>query len=172
MFNIKGLWELKTLFYFTMKTMDALKMCILYFLLSFCALNLTACSDDDNDDENGNSGNSHYDISLLYSTWEEVKQESYKNGQIVPDYWRKSKRWTFKSNKSMTLSYSTISRIEEGTYDLKNNQLTLYYDWYGMDEVKTCDILKLTEDSLIWKEPYTDTEYDYQILYLKKLKDN
>lgn len=148
--------------------MKKIEMCILCVLLSFSVLNLTSCNDD-NDDESGNSGNSHHDISLLYSTWEEVKQESYKNGQIVPDHWRKSKQWTFKSDNSMTLSYSTISRIEEGTYEFKNNQLLLYYDWYGIDETNICDILKLTVDSLIWKDPYPDTEYDYQILYLKRV---
>ncbi len=133
------------------------------FLLSFCILNLVSCNNDDDEIDNPNE---NQDMSILHGTWEEVKQESYKNGQIVPDHWSKGVKWTFKKDKS--LIHFSKSYTDKGTYDFHDNQITMYYDWYGVDESNRCEILTLTADSLVWKEPYTDDEYDYQILYLTR----
>lgn len=128
--------------------------------LAFILIGIISCSDDDKE-EKGNP-QQH----LLSGTWEEVKRESYKNEEIIPDFWTKGNSWTFKRDGSVILHSSY--RVHEGTYEFKGNQIKVYYDWYGMDEVENREILKLDAESLVWKTIYPDSEYDYQILYLSR----
>lgn len=120
-----------------------------------------SCSDDDDSESGGNSS-----LQLLYGTWEEIKEESYKDGEIIPDHWSKWASWTFKKDGSVI--HHSRSYVDEGSYDLKGTTLKLYYDWYGCDETKSYEILQLDAETLVWKTMYRDNEYDYQILYLSR----
>ena len=116
------------------------------------------------DDDNGDGGISQVNP-LLYGTWEEVDQESYLDGQLVPDTWGKWAKWTFKQNDS--LIHFSPTYVDRGTYEYNHgDQPTLRLRYHGENYRVT--ILKLTETELVWQEPYPDDEYDYQILYLEK----
>lgn len=128
-------------------------------ILMLLPISFVSCSDDD--ENNGSSS-----LQLLYGTWEEIKQESYRDGEIIPDHWSKWTSWTFKKDGSVI--HFSPTYVDEGSYEFNGNYIKLYYDWYGYDQTKNCEILQLDAETLIWKTIYGDDEYDYQILYLSR----
>ena len=136
-------------------------LCML--LLCATALMWGGCSKDDSKDD----GKTTVDTaSKILGTWEETNCESYKNGKIVKDHWSKWVSWTFKKDGS--LIHHSKSFVDRGEYKLKDNSIICSYDWYGVDERVSLEILSLDEESLVWKEIYEDDEYDYQIYYLER----
>lgn len=90
-----------------------------YCVIFLCLLSLvfsSACSNDD--DDNKDSGINNENVSLLLGTWEEVKRESYKDGEIVPDHWSKGVKWTFKRDKSL---YRYVPNFQRNIYSFISN---------------------------------------------------
>ena len=133
------------------------------FAAMFVLVAMPSCSDNEDDGEKDVPNESN--MSLLYGTWEEVKEEAYKNEQLVPNHWSKWAKWAFQ--KDGTLIHFSKTYEDKGTYEHNNVDNTLRLKYYG--ENKKATILKLTEDSLVWKTLYPDDEYDYEILYLKRI---
>lgn len=136
-----------------MKTNKVFSILMMLVIVLGAAVTLSSCNKDDD-------GN----VNLLLGTWEEVNQESYKNGKIVPDHWRSGGTWTFQKDGTLkTYSYS-------GKYEYNSPWIRMIYHGYNSDEDYKVEILELTDKNLVWKKIYEDTEYDYQIVYLQKIK--
>lgn len=152
-----------------------MKKHLIFSSLAFiCLVTFTtmSCSnDDDLSSESGSVGNK----SMIYGSWREVACESYKNEVCV----RKDKYdyeyycYAFRKDGSLLRwpNWDPDRVSTGGTFDWEsNNQISLGWYAYGSWEERSKNtILKLTDDSLVWREPYPDTEYDYQICHFSRI---
>lgn len=92
-----------------MKRFDILWLISILMLLP---ISFISCSDDDENNVNSS-------LQLLYGTWEEIREESYKDGEIIPDHWSKWASWTFKKDGSVI--HHSRSYVDEGSYEFKGN---------------------------------------------------
>lgn len=141
----------------------------LLFVVMAVSASVIFCSDDDND------GGSI--PALLCGTWKPYSMECWKNGEMVGKNLSNvtgqlENVWIFSSDGALVWipnrgSYS-------GSIAIKNNHIVgaMYDDsdgswWDNLNE----EIINLTEAELTLSSPYTDDEYDYQIIYLSRISD-
>lgn len=134
------------------------------------SLVITSCSSDEEDDEsdNNSSGNPS---SLIIGSWDLCHEEFFKNGQLIKIDRNYGGTYVFKKDKTMIRVYgSSISAEGTYNYNAENNYLFARYKSYGSWENSAGEVFTLTEDSLVWKTPYDDDEYDYTISYMTRTK--
>lgn len=147
-----------------MKNLNYLR---LLSLLMCMIIGLPACSDDKDDSKTFNK---------LDGVWAEVKEECFLNEKLVKiedkSNWAK---WNFHKNGEVVHYTSTFT--DQGTFNLKGDKLKIQLEViYSNDkswiENMNCTVLELTDNTLVWMEPYGDIEYDYTIMYLTKVSSN
>lgn len=135
-------------------------------LIAFGSL-LSSCGDDD-----GDNGNIKGDAkSLIIGEWGEVKTESYRYDEGLVRTWPgyrngKEAAWIFGENGYFQYAVYASQGDAEGTYSISGNNLRIKCGYWDNPNFT---VLKLDKDSLIVRQPYEDTEYDYEIYYYKRL---
>ena len=146
-----------------MKNLNYLR---LLSLLMCIMIGLSACSDNDDNKTLGK----------LDGVWAEVKEECFLNDELVKtedkSNWAK---WNFNLNGEVVRYAPTFT--DKGTFSFEGDKLkiqleVIYSNNKSWIENMNCTILELTDNTLIWMEPYKDTEYDYTIMYLTKVSSN
>lgn len=138
-----------------------------YIAFIMLSLNAISCSSDD--DENNNET-----LTKLDGIWAEVKEECFLNNELVATKNRSNwTKWNFHANGEVVRYATTFT--DNGTFSLKGNQLNIRLSVTGdksWTENMNCTIIESTDNTLVWKEPYEDDEYDYTIMYLTKIGTN
>lgn len=142
----------------------------LLFVVMAVSASVISCSDDDDNDGGSIPA-------LLCGTWKPYSVECWKNGELVGKNLSNATGqleniWIF--NSDGTLMWVSDRGSYSGSITVKNNHIvgTLYEDsdgswWDNLNE----EIINLTEAELTLSSPYTDDEYDYQIIYLSRISD-
>ena len=143
----------------------------LQLLLGFSAL-LSSC-----DKESSNDTPKSKEYSLLLGEWKLEKTEGYlREGTFVKGHPGKTGAYlVFKSNGEYLNQYYSTFNNYKGTFKLKNNTLTLNVEFLNTHKetesyTDVCSIIELTDDNLVFKEPYEDSEYDYELKYFSRIR--
>lgn len=149
-----------------MKKFSLIFTMLIAVLLSSCVI--SSCSSDGDNDESNNGDDSQ--SSLIVGSWVVKREEFFKNTQLERTY-TPYYQYVFKKDGTMIRILGGTPSTD-GTYkfNAKNNYLYAHYNSHGTWETEAGDVLKITEDSLIWKTLYDDEEYDYTIAYMTRTR--
>ena len=124
--------------------MKTLRLFGMTLLMVLCAVNFTACSDDDENDkvviEEANL------IGKWQSTWEKIHKVENGKGVVTSDEAYTNGLWEFKADGTCIESRVDGGYTENNRWSLKNNKLTISYD-DGYSDVLT--INELTANKLV-----------------------
>ena len=148
-----------------MITMRRFSLIPFVFLLSLLFI---SCDKENSQDNSPKSK----EFSLLLGEWQRDKAEGYKNGSMVKTHSGFSGVFLiFKSSGEYINKYYAGFKNYKGSFKIKKKTLTLDVEFLdSRNEIESyteeCEILELTDEKLVIKSPYEDTEYDYQIEYV------
>lgn len=128
-----------------MKTFKLLGMTLLMVL---CAVNFTACSDDENDKPVIEEANL---IGKWQSTWEKIHKVENGKEVVTSDEAYTNGLWEFKADGTCIESYVDGGHIETSRWSLKDNKLTISYD-DGYSDVLTINELTATKLVLAFED--------------------
>lgn len=152
-----------------MITMRRFSLISFVFLLSLLFI---SCDKENSQDNSPKSK----EFSLLLGEWQRDKAEGYKNGSMVKTHSGFSGVFLiFKSSGEYINKYYAGFKNYKGFFKIKKKTLTLDVEFLdSRNEIESyteeCEILELTDEKLVIKSPYEDTEYDYQIEYYSRVR--